>query len=91
MKKISKSGTEKQVSIFFDNIKNKLPEDIKKIKKLAMNQNVKLKENKKKFCKYCFSPYSEQEKIRIKKGVKSITCKKCEKINRWKMRSIDKS
>jgi len=84
--KISKTETENKINEFFQGIKNKGPKEIKKIKKLAMNQNVPLNENRKLFCKYCLKPYSGKEKVRIKKGIKSITCNNCEKISRWKIK-----
>ena len=45
----------------------------------------RMKELKKKFCKKCFSPL-ENSKVRIKSGIKSIECKTCGDINRWKMK-----
>ncbi len=83
--KISKTETEKQVNEFFSNIKNKTPKEIKKIKKLAMNKKIPLKEKRKLFCKKCLTAFSGKEKIRIKKGIKSIVCEKCGIINRWKI------
>lgn len=84
MRKLSKSETEKQVKDFFENIENKSAKDVRKIKKLAMGQNVPLKELKKKFCKKCFTPF-RNSKIRIKNKMKIITCKNCGYISRWKM------
>jgi RNase P subunit RPR2 len=88
MKKISKNETKEQVDEFFNKIKNKSPEEIKKMKKIAMNKNIKLKDQRKKFCEKCLTPYSGKEKIRIKKGIKTITCEKCGKINRWKVKYL---
>jgi RNase P subunit RPR2 len=85
MKKFSKTETEKKIENFFESIENKSPKEIKKIKKLAMSQNISLKGLKKKFCKKCFSPL-ENSKIRIKNGIKSVECKNCKEINRWKMK-----
>ena len=84
MKKISKSETEKKIKYFFENIDNKTPKEIKKIKKLAMSQNIPLKELRKKFCRKCFSPFGNS-KIRIKKGTKSIECKICGYRSKWKI------
>jgi RNase P subunit RPR2 len=62
------------------------PEDIKKIKKLAMSKNIKLKEYKKRFCKKCYSMFnSENYEIRIKKPYKIIRCKTCGNISRYKL------
>jgi RNase P subunit RPR2 len=85
MKKISKTETEKKIKDFFENIENKSPKEVKKIKKLAMSQNISLKELKKKFCKKCFSPF-RNFKVRIKNGIKSVECKNCGEINRWKIK-----
>ena len=100
MKNLSKSDAEKIIADFFLNIKNKTsrlsqarsssPESqakqVKKIKSLAMNKKISLKKYRKLFCKICLIPYSGNEKIRIKKGIKSVECFKCKKINRWKIK-----
>jgi len=83
--KQSKKEVEKEVNEFFKEIKNKTPKEIKKIKRRAMAKNVALKDKKKLFCGKCFVPYSGKEKVRIRDGKKSITCKKCENISRWKL------
>lgn len=85
MKKISKTEAEKEIKEFFEKIKTKTPREIKKIKTLAMKDNIPLKNLRKKFCEKCFSPYSEKEKIRIKNKIKSVECLNCGKISRWKM------
>ena len=87
MKKLSKTESEKKIKDFFEEIENKSPKEINKIKKLAMNQKISLKEFRKLFCKYCLTPYSKKEKIRIKNKVKSIECKICGKISRWKIKN----
>ena len=84
MKKISKTNTKEQVEKFFKEIKDKTPKEIKKIKRLAMSHNIKLKGKRKLFCKKCFSPYNNS-KIIIKKGIKSIWCEECGRVSRWKM------
>jgi RNase P subunit RPR2 len=85
MKKISKTEAEKQINDFFKDIKNKSPGEIKKIKKIAMSYKFPLKEKRKLFCSFCFTPYSGKEKIRIKNKIKSIICDNCGKIARWKL------
>lgn len=84
--KISKTNTQKEIGEFFKDIKNKTQKQVKKIKNLAMNKKIPLKEKRKLFCKKCLTPYSGHEKIRIKNKIKSIECLKCEKINRWKIK-----
>jgi RNase P subunit RPR2 len=86
MKKDSKTESKLKIEEFFENIKNKMPKEIKKIKKQAMSQNIPLKEKRKLFCKKCLTPYSGKEKIRIKNKVKTITCKKCGNVSRWKVK-----
>ena len=84
MKKLSKSETEEKIEDFFENIDNKNPKEIKKIKKLAMSQNVSLKEFRKKFCKKCFTPFGNS-KIRIKNKIKIVECKNCGYVSKWKI------
>ncbi|MEK6906368.1 MAG: hypothetical protein AABW81_01965 [Nanoarchaeota archaeon] len=83
-KKISKAETKDKIDEFFKEIKNKSPKEIKKIKKLGMKHNISLKEKRKDFCKKCFMPY-KNPKIRINNKIKSVTCKNCGLISRWKM------
>ena len=85
MKNISKKDAEKMIVDFFLDIKSKTSKELKKIKSLAMNKKISLKKYRKLFCKKCLILYSGNEKIRIKKGMKSVECLKCKKINRWKI------
>lgn len=85
MKKISKTDAQKEINDFFEKIKKKSPREIRKIKKLAMSYNIPLKEKRKLFCKFCLTPFSGKEKIRIKNKNKIITCDNCKKISRWKL------
>lgn len=71
---------------FFSALKSKTPKEVKKVKRIAANKKISLKEERKKFCKYCLNPFSGSEKIRIKKKVKSVICNKCGKESRWKVR-----
>ena len=87
MKKLSKKDAEKEIKQFFKNLKNKTPREVKKIKRLAMKYNIKLKELRKLFCKKCYSIFNaKNSEIRIKKGIKIVKCKKCGCVNRWKMK-----
>ena len=81
---LSKTETAKEIQEFFLNLKNKSPEQVRKIKRLAMKHNLKLGESKKLFCKYCFSIY-KNPKIRINRKTKSVKCENCKNISRWKM------
>ena len=82
--KFSKSETEKLIREFFKNIKSKSPKEVKKIKRSAMSKNIALKENRKLFCKKCLVPY-DNPKVRIKNKRKTVVCKKCDYIARWKV------
>ena len=85
MKKLSKKETEEKIKGFFQNIKNKTPDEIKKATKQAMSHNIKLKQLKKTFCRKCFMPYKNPN-IRIKRGIKSVKCEKCGYVSRWKIK-----
>jgi len=84
-KKLPKTEVQKQINEFFSDIKDKTPKQIKKIKKLAMRNSIQLKELRKKFCKKCYSVY-RNPKIRIKNKMKSVICKNCNRVNRWRMK-----
>jgi len=85
MKKLSKTEAKEKITDFFKNIENKSSKDVKRIKKIAMSQNIPLKELRKKFCKKCYSPI--QGKTRINNKIKNITCKECGNVNRWKIKN----
>jgi len=87
MKKILKTDAEKQIKEFFKDVKSKSPKQIKKIKKFAMSKNISLKQLRKTFCKKCLNPYNKP-KIRIKNKIKTILCKNCGKVSRWKINSF---
>jgi RNase P subunit RPR2 len=84
MKKISKTEAEKQIEEFFSDIESKTPKEIKKIKKLAMSQSIKLGDKRKLFCKKCFNPYISPS-IHVKNGFIKIICENCEANSRWKI------
>ncbi len=82
-KDISKSEVRKAIEEFFSQINKKSQKEVKKIKKLVMRNKIPLKTYRKLFCKKCFIPYSGQEKVRIKNGMKSIECVNCKETGRW--------
>lgn len=84
--KLSRSEAEKQIKDFFKDIKEKTPEEIKKIKRLSANKKVSIKRYRNLFCKNCLSPFLGHEKIRIKEDMKSVECLNCKKINRIKIK-----
>jgi RNase P subunit RPR2 len=61
--------------------KAKTSEDWRKIKKLAMANQIKLSILRRKFCQKCFYPLKGV--TRINKGLKSVRCENCGKISRW--------
>ncbi len=77
-----------QVEDFFKNIINKTPKEVKRIKKKAMAKNLHLMKKREKFCKFCLTPYNGTEKVRIKNNHKIITCNKCKKDNKIKLRFL---
>ena len=85
MKKISKTEAKEKIKSFFVDIQNKTPKQVAKTKRFAMKHNIQLKEFKKTFCKKCFAPY-KNPKIRISKGMKSVTCPECNHSSKWKIK-----
>lgn len=84
MKKLSKTEAKKEIEEFFKDVRNKSPKEIKKIKKLAMRYNIPLKEKRKLFCKYCFSP--NLKVIGTKNKIKKVRCENCGKVSRWRIK-----
>ncbi|MEK6800901.1 MAG: hypothetical protein AABY10_05810 [Nanoarchaeota archaeon] len=80
--KINKKEVLGKIKGFFekDNFK---AEEVRKIKRLSMKFNLKLGENRKKFCKKCLSKL--EGKVRIKNGFKNVECKNCNFVNRYKI------
>ncbi len=85
MKNPSKKQITTQIQEFFQNITQKTPKQIKKIKKLASTKNIPLKQNRQLFCKKCLTPYNNP-KTRIKNNHKVVWCQKCQAIQRWKLK-----
>jgi RNase P subunit RPR2 len=88
VKKISKKETEEKIKEFFSHIRHKTPEEVKKIKSLAMKRNIKLGDKRKLFCKNCLNPYVNSS-INIKDGFINIICEKCKFKNRWKAKNLN--
>lgn len=83
-KSISKTEALEEINEFFKKVKNKTPEEVKKIKKLAMSHNIKMGDKRKLFCKRCLSPHGDSS-ITIKNDFINIICKNCGYKNRWKL------
>lgn len=84
MKKTSKTEAKEKIREFFQDIQDRTPKEVKKIKRLAMSHNLPLKENRKKFCKKCLSPY-KNPKIRIRRKIKIMTCENCGYPSRYRI------
>jgi RNase P subunit RPR2 len=83
--KLSKSEILEKVQETFSKTPSK--EEIRKIRILAMTKNIKLGENKKKFCKKCLTFFnSTNSSIRIKKPYKILKCLNCNNISRYKLK-----
>jgi RNase P subunit RPR2 len=85
-KKFSKSQTQEIIRDFFKKANTKTSDEVKKIKRLVMSHNIPLRKKRKFYCKKCLTPYTGKEKVRIKKGMKTIICNKCDFLSRWKIK-----
>lgn len=72
-KELNKTQTKEKIELFFS--KPFTPEQLKKIKRLAMKFNIKLGGKRKLFCKKCLSPLAG--KLSITKTHKTVECKFC--------------
>ena len=71
---LSRAEVKQKIEEFFSKSDFK-PEQLKKIKRIAMKFNIKLGEKRKFFCKKCLNPLSG--KLRVSKTHKTIECKFC--------------
>jgi len=81
--KINRKEAQEKIDEFFRR-REFSSEEIRKIKKLAMKFRIRLRENRKKFCKKCLSQL--KGKTRVGKIYKSIVCEKCGERNKFKMK-----
>ena len=72
--KINKTEVKKRIDEFFQQ-KDFTPEQLKKVKRIAMKFNIKLGEYRKMFCKKCLHPLTG--KISLSKTHKTTTCRHC--------------
>ena len=92
-KKLSKTKAKEKIEEFFKkkNLKSSSARDVKKIKRLAANKKIPLKEKRKLFCKKCLMPYERKRpKIRIKDKTKIVECSNCGHTARWNLEYQDK-
>ena len=80
-----KTEVKEKLKRFFENINSKEANDVRKIKRAVMGQNIALGKNRRLFCKKCLAPY-RNPKVRIKKGIKSTTCERCGYVSRWRIK-----
>ena len=85
MGKLNRKQVEEKIDKFFSDIGGKSQEQVRKMKKLAMSQNVKLKEKRKFFCQRCYS--TKLKTLGIKNKIKRVQCGECGKIARWKIKA----
>ena len=79
---LNKKQAIEKIDSFFKN-SNFSPEELKKIKRLAMKYKIKLKEKRKLFCMKCLNAL--KGKTRINKKFKSVICKFCNYKNKFKL------
>ena len=84
VRKLSKGEVRNGIKEFFQDVGNKEPTEVRKIRRLAMKHNIRLGKEKKKFCNKCLSPY-KNPKTRIRKNFKVVTCGTCENVRKWKL------
>ena len=83
MGKLTKSEAEKEIKKAFS--RKLSPKEVKKIKRLAMKHNIKLRKLRKRFCKRCYS--TELRVKGIKNKIKTVECKNCGYVSRWKLKN----
>jgi len=79
----NKSQAREKIEKFFKDPKYRTPEEIRKIKKLAMAYNLKLQDKRKMFCKKCYS--TKLITLGIKNKIKRVKCSDCSHVYRWKI------
>ena len=80
--KLSKTKAIEKINKFFEGKHDK--EQVRKIKKLAMSHQIKLKNLRKLFCKKCFS--MNLKVLRIKNNIKRVKCEDCNCVSRYKLK-----
>ena len=84
MKKLSKKEAQEIVEKFFESERLD-PASVKKIKKMAMANRIRLGNYRKRFCKKCCVDL-RLGRVRITKTNKQVTCGVCGIVNRWKIK-----
>jgi RNase P subunit RPR2 len=81
-KELSRREAIEKISEFFKEKHGR--EEVRKIKRLAMAHQIKLRELRKKFCSKCYSMNISTRKI--KNRIKTVKCLDCGDMMRWKIR-----
>ncbi len=85
VKKLSKSEVEEEIKEIFRGKPS--AKEIKKVKRLAMSRNIKLRDLRKRFCRKCLRLFdSSNSEVRVKKGFKVVRCKGCGYVGRYKLK-----
>lgn len=80
-KELSRVEAKLKVKKFFER-ESFSSEEVHKIRRLAMKHRIRLKDERKKFCKNCLSKLSG--KTRVTSFYKRIECRKCGYSNKFK-------
>lgn len=80
--KLNKTQAKERIERFFSK-GNFSPDELKKIRRVAMKFNIKLGGKRKLFCKKCFNPISG--KLSITKTHKTVECKFCKFKNKVRL------
>ena len=81
-KELSKKEAERKINEFFSS-SDFSSQETKKIIRLANKHRIRLKENRRLFCKSCLSPL--RGKVRISKTHKTVLCSSCRKTNKFRI------
>lgn len=73
-KSMSKTQVREKIDEFFQQ-RDFTPEQLKKVKRIAMKFNIKLGDYRKMFCKRCLHPL--KGRLSVTKTHKTIVCKNC--------------
>ena len=86
MDKLSKTKARKSVDDFFaqDKLSN---EGVRKIKRLAMQFNIRLGKNRARFCGKCYNDL-RNGKVRVTKTSKTVICASCGFKNKIKIAKV---
>lgn len=81
-KEMNKTEAKAKIEKFFSN-QDFSPEQLRKIKNLAMKFNIKLGDKRKLFCKKCLSPLAGR--LTITKTHKTVECSECKFRNKLRI------